>query len=122
MGLKSAELPCDWWPDVSGALLDLAESGDDGTVRQVAALVTDSQRPGVLEMNEEGVAGRVFRWVATFDEQRARRLFDYERLIPLLAAVDVPDAADDELVMTLRAAALAARQLDRRSAEAISAE
>ncbi len=86
------DLPFEGWSGFSDAILDAAEQDKVRGIAQIIPFVTSSNRRHdfTKEEIEAGKPVRVF--TAMFDSDMAQRLFDYERLLKLLAKS--PDHGD----------------------------
>jgi hypothetical protein len=88
-------LPFVRWSEFSGVLLALAENRPEIGVPLVVWLITKCEMGSALGDGATGSAEVVSRYVAEFDENAAKQLFDYHRLVRVLSKFNVPDHLDE---------------------------
>lgn len=105
-------IPFDRWPEFSKVLLDLAESQPGVGVPLIVPFVTRSEMSwsrGRLDDEPETERG----WLGQFDAEAAKRLFDHDRLMRVLAGFVVAEELDEQMRASCRAAVDAARAASR---------
>ncbi|RIK57235.1 MAG: hypothetical protein DCC63_14740 [Nitrospira sp.] len=110
-------LPFVKWPAFSQVLLGLAEEQPDVAIPQIVAFVTTGHLSDGGAVDEVGDRIPRSRWVTSFQEDNARRLFDFDRLIAILATWTVPDHLDPQMKAQCLAAVDAAKSLMMRRRE-----
>ncbi len=101
--------PFERWSEFATVLLNLAETHPATGVPLVVSFVTRSNMATGYHQNEDGEPERVGGWVGQFDAESAKRLFDFDRLMRILATFDVPDDLDEQMKAHCRAAVEAAQ-------------
>lgn len=102
-------LPFERWPEFANVLLNLAEADPQVGVPLVIPFMTRSNMALGYRQNEQGETERVGGWVGQFDADTARRLFDFDRLVRILAGFEPGDDLDPQITAHCRAAVDAAR-------------
>jgi len=108
-------LAFDRWPEFSNVLLTLAENQPPIGVPLVVSLVTQSNMSTALGHSASGEPEVQRGWAGQFDEEAARRLFDFGRLVRVLRDFHVPDYLDEQMKATCLAAVDAARAASENS-------
>jgi hypothetical protein len=103
--------PFDGWPEVAKVLLDLAEEQPDTGLPVVVPFVTTGYERLRNTSSEEGEPRSVHELRAEFNESAARRLFEFDRLIRLLAPWQVPAHLDEQLQVHCEAAIAGAKRI-----------
>ncbi len=101
--------PFERWPEFGNVLLNLAETHPTVGVPFVVPFITRSNMATGYRQNENGDTQRVGRWVGQFDVETAKRLFDFDRLVRILAQFQLPDDLDEQMKAHCRAAVEAAQ-------------
>lgn len=91
------------WGGLSTTILELGKTYPEVGIPQILGLVTGSLKQKTLETRDE-TGKRQAIWSAEFDENEARRLFDFDSLISLLAAAQRDSVVDAELITRFDAA------------------
>lgn len=110
-------IPFTGWREFANVLLNLAEAQPSIGVPVVVPFVTTSNMGVGHQQNRHGEPERVAEWVGRFDEKAARNLFDFDRLVGILARFDVPDDLDGQIKAHCHAAVEAAREIKRDTSE-----
>lgn len=109
-------LPFEQWPEFGSTLLATAEYNPSVGLLQILPFVTGGDHRQVKGFDQDTETDK--RWmefVANFDEGTARRLFDFDRLLPLFVNTPAPEGLDPNLSEMWRAATDAAGRLEEGS-------
>jgi len=97
--------PFDEWSDVAEVLLEAAEHDRGYGVPLIVPFVTKSdQAIDYRASDESGMPRPTRNFVAEFDEDAARNLFDYDRLIHLLSKTERPSHLSGKMAVQFDAA------------------
>jgi hypothetical protein len=107
----TAGLPFDGWSEFAGVLLRLAERDPDTGLPFIVPFVTRSNMSHDHFFSEEGEWKSTSQWVGEFDPDTARRLFDFDRLVGVLASWTPPAGIDGQMLAQCEAAVAGAKRI-----------
>lgn len=110
------QLPFDGWPQFADTLITACETDCQITVPQLLPFITESkEEQRVFDRDDE--PHRIYSYTATFDEERAGKLFDLDKLIDVLRHAAKPYDLDESLSACFDAAKEFASAPDREPAQ-----
>ena len=93
------------WEGIADVLLEAAEYSPEHGIAMVVPFVTDGyMNPGPMEIDETGKPTASQEYVAEFHEEVAKKLFDFDHLMQILANNDISEQLDGQIAVEINAA------------------